>query len=200
MPSTFVSKQLSKSLKTNNMKTNTITHLFRTVLTVFLISLYSTSYSQKVEKTNSDSYHKNIYVNLLGADLLAGIHYDMRLLKGRQDGPGFSAGIGGGAGLVFFTSTTVRMIPVEFNYVIGSKSNGIVLGAGFALMDYNSEIIFKSDSKTSSSATSVMLHAAYRYQPKDYGLFFQAGLQITSFEDNLPSPIPLSIGIGYGFK
>ncbi|NBC24654.1 MAG: hypothetical protein GVX78_03460 [Bacteroidetes bacterium] len=42
-----------------------------------------------------DSYHKNIYAEFLGSHILLGVNYDMRLKKGRMDGIGFRAGIGG---------------------------------------------------------------------------------------------------------
>jgi len=47
----------------------------------------------------------------------------MRFLPARQDGPGFAEGIGGGAAIILLTNTTVRMIPVELNYVFGKGSN-----------------------------------------------------------------------------
>jgi len=67
-------------------------------------------------------------------------------------------------------------------------------------MKFNSEVLFLPDSKTKESATSSMFHIAYRHQPKNNGFFFQAGFQFTSFEEDLPNPIPFSIGFGYGFK
>lgn len=170
--------------------------------TLFILALLISfsGYTQNIVDNKQDKRHKNIYANILGADLLAGIHYDMRFIPGRQDGPGFSAGIGGGAAIIFFTSTTVRMIPIEFNYVVGSGSNSLAIGAGLVHMKYNSEIIFLSESKTSDSSSSPLLSVSYRRQPKNNEFFFQAGLQFTSFDKDLPNPIPLSLSFGYGFK
>ncbi len=170
--------------------------------TLIILALFfsMSGYAQSVLYKESAKRHKNIYANILGADLMVGVHYDMRFTPGRQDGPGFSAGIGGGVATIFLTSTTVLMIPIEFNYVVGTRSNSLVIGVGITHMNYNSETILLPDSKISDSSSSPLLSVSYRHQPKRNGFFFQTGLQFTSFDEDLPSPIPLSIGFVYGFK
>lgn len=107
---------------------------------------------------------------------MVGVYNDMRFTPGRRDGPGFSAGIGSGVATIFFTNTTVRMIPIEFNYVFGKGSNSLLIGTRIANMKFNSETLFLPESKTIDSATSPMFHIAYRHQPKYNGFFFQVGL------------------------
>lgn len=82
------------------------------------------------------SRYKNVYAELPGASGGIGVHYDMRLKRGRMDGPGFKAGFGGGALSLRSDSQGLRaraggvFFPLEFNYLKGSYRGSIVIGAG----------------------------------------------------------------------
>jgi len=172
--------------------------LMRTILLIATLCFSVLSFGQMSAEVGSRQ--KVIYGNLVGADGFVGLHYDMRFMPNRSDGPGFAVGIGGAAAFLFFTSTTVRTIPVEVNYVIGLGNNSLLLGIGVVHMKYRSELILIPETKTVESQSSPLLHIAYRHKPIASGFFFQAGLEITSFDEDLPNPIPISVGFGYAFK
>ena len=81
-------------------------------------------------------YHKNIYMELLGSSVGGGVSFDMRLNRGRMDGIGFRAGIGGihVSGTDFETNNYVSLgivtFPVEFNNLVGKRRSSFEAGIG----------------------------------------------------------------------
>lgn len=174
------------------------------------------AFAQSNETTSTsktfDGFHKNIFVEGLGAGLLGSINYDMRLNKGRMDGIGFRAGIGG----IYANGTDpqgkiiqvgILSIPLEVNYLLGKKRSSFIAGIG-VLPGYGS-IKGIEDVTIVNEQVSVdvdgfdflgtYLSLGYRFQPLRNGFMFQINWNPIISGGKI-SPSWFGISIGYGFK
>jgi hypothetical protein len=153
--------------------------------------------------------HKNIYVELFGSHILAGINFDMRLKKGKMDGIGLRGGIGGLTAKGTTQNTDIRAglvtFPLEFNHLIGKRRSSFETGIGilpvYATVSGQGELTDnKFFIKEGFGVVGGFLTLGYRYQPLKNGLMFQANwnpliLRGSGFQFGW-----IGIGIGMGFK
>jgi hypothetical protein len=165
------------------------------LFSIFIISIFFTN-------ANAQSPAKSVYFEV-GTPGIASINYDMRLHK-KNDGLGFRVGIGGvaiqGSGAVF--------IPLGLTYLIGKDSkNYFELGAGGTVLvsfdrttNYNPSTGTTTTTSRSSDLNSSFghLYFGYRYQPKESGFLFRAGLAPIFGSDFFIPYIP-SLSFGYKF-
>lgn len=158
-----------------------------------------------------DGFHKNIFVEGLGANLMVGINYDMRLQRGRMDGIGFRVGIGGGAlsGTDTYgepASFGLITMPIECNYLIGKKRSSLLTGIGilpiYASVEGNGTIEETGERAfidANGFGFGGYLSLGYRFQPLRNGFMFQINWNPLISKAGF-SPKWLGISIGYGFK
>ncbi len=170
--------------------------------------------AQKKETPTFNGYHKNIFIEGLGGNLLLGVNYDMRLNRGRMDGIGFRAGVGG----MSFTGTTnygepvtigIVTLPLEFNHVLGKRRSSLLTGVGvipvFASADSKGQTITADDgTKTVINQGEfgfggAYLSLGYRFQPLRNGIMFQINWNPLINKSGF-QPSWFGIGIGVGFK
>lgn len=183
--------------------------IFLIILTTTLFISSTNLFCQEKDSIVFNTYHKNIYFELLGATLNYGLNFDMRLEKGKMDGMGLRAGVGGisASGRSDGTDITLGLItfPLEFNYLMGKRSSSFITGVGLlpvyatfsadgALTDYE----FVSDD--GFGFAGVFLNLGYRYQPKKNGIMFQASLNTLLLNGIGFKMFWFSLGLGYGFK
>ncbi len=177
----------------------------KTQLALILTLLLGVNTSLNAQEA-SRTYHKNIYVELLGSSLLAGANFDMRLRSNRIDGIGFRAGIGGLPSSMFkYSSLDVGVVtfPLELNNVVGKNRNSFISGIGIlpayatASGTHNGDLI----QEDGFGLLGGFFNLGYRLQPKRNGGFM---MQATW------NPIILNghglrlgwigLGFGIGFK
>lgn len=154
--------------------------------------------SRKVRNTETVNYKKAVFLEVFGNAYLASINYDTRLNKSRNDGFGVRFGLGKGH---FFEtdepSNTSRYtaIPLNMNYILGSKRNGLEMGLGIT-----PSFSFHSVSGNSKNITlGGFANINYRLQPLKEGLLFRLGFT-PYFDKDEFKPFYLSTSIGYGFR
>lgn len=161
------------------------------------------------DKPQFDSYHKNIYVEFLGSHILAGVNYDMRLKKGRMDGIGFRAGIGGLSASVFDQNTEITLglvtFPIEFNHLIGKKRSSLVTGIGllpvYASLSADGELTdYEFIQGEGFGFVGGFLTMGYRFQPRKTGIMFQANWNPLILRGSGFNIGWIGLGIGVGFK
>jgi hypothetical protein len=156
-----------------------------------------------------DGYHKNIYVEFFGSHILTGVNFDMRLNKGRMDGMGFRAGIGGisldadtpdleaNIGIVTF--------PLEFNYLVGKRRSSFEAGVGllpaYATVSGRGEV---TDNRFVSAEgfglAGGFLTLGYRLQPRKNGFMMNIRWNPLILRNDGFNAGWFSIGLGVGFK
>ncbi|HMQ64343.1 MAG TPA: hypothetical protein PKE06_26910, partial [Flavilitoribacter sp.] len=111
------SAPIATTLPVSNRNTKTLILLLLLFFSLFAARLRG----QSKPAPEFSGFHKNIYMEALGSSVGAGVSFDMRLHRGRMDGIGFRAGIGGisVSGTDFETNNYVSLgivtFPVEFN-------------------------------------------------------------------------------------
>lgn len=156
-----------------------------------------------------DKRHKNIFAEFLGSNILVGVNYDMRLKKGRMDGIGFRAGVGGlsVSGYDQGTALTLGIVtfPLEFNHLVGKKRSSLVTGIGL-LPVYAS---FSADGELTDyefvrgegfGLIGGFMTMGYRFQPKKTGVMFQFIWNPLILRGSGFRPGWIGIGLGMGFK
>lgn len=153
-----------------------------------------------------DRFNKAVFVEAFGQGLHATINYDMRLIKGRQDGPGFRVGMGGivtgssdyDAGLLW---TGVLGIPVGFNYLIGEKKSAFEAGIGLTPQKASTDLTSPTRPKVVNRngwSTNGFINLGYRFQPIDNGFTFRFNwtpvISSTGFISRF------GVSAGYAFK
>jgi hypothetical protein len=153
-----------------------------------------------------DGYHKNIYVEALGSSIGLGVNFDMRLEKGRLDGMGVRAGIGG----ISFSNSSgdnlgIVTFPLEFNYLVGNGRNSLVAGVGL-LPAYASVRITDDISDNLSidlegfGVAGGFVNFGYRLQPRNRGFMFQINWNPLILRGDGFNIGWFGIGMGIGFK
>ena len=181
-----------------------------TFMACLLVCLSLNLAAQEKEEPLFNGYHKNIYVGLFGSNLFAGANYDMRLQKGRMDGIGFRAGIGGvniSATDEFNNQVRLGVVtfPLEVNYVVGKRRSGFVAGVGVLPMYVNFEgngtlpDYEYFDVEVKGPGIAGFLDIGYRLQPLNTGLMLQVNWNPLFSRDGF-GPGWVGFGIGMGFK
>ncbi len=154
-------------------------------------------------------HHKNIYVEFLGSSLLAGVNYDMRLRKGRMDGIGFRAGVGGLSASGFDQQTEIKLgivtFPVEFNHIVGKRRSSLVTGVGllpvYATISGNGELTdYEYIHKDGFDVVGGFLTFGYRLQPLKTGLMMQVNWNPMILRGSGFNAGWFGLSIGVGFK
>ncbi len=174
------------------------------LLVITFIAFSTFGQSAKKEIPVFSTYHKNIYVELLGSSIGAGLHFDMRLNKGRMDGIGFRAGIGG-INIAASDENNVAKVglitfPIEFNHLIGKRRSSFITGVGL-LPAYASASI-QGDRNAKGKGFGLaggFLDIGYRFQPKKTGFMFQINWNPLINSSGLSAGW-FGIGLGMGFK
>ncbi len=174
------------------------------IIPVLILSFIFTLSAQRTkEMPNFDSYRKNIYAEFLGSSLLAGVNFDMRLNKGRNDGIGFRVGLGGVSlrsadGVVGLVS-----LPIEFNNIVGKRHGGFEAGVGL-LPVYGTISGSTNDDKfvfkEGVTLAGGFLTFGYRFQPINNGFMFQVHWNPMIIRGSGFTMGWFGLGVGVGFK
>ncbi|MCZ2100875.1 MAG: hypothetical protein LC107_05000 [Chitinophagales bacterium] len=160
-------------------------------------------------KPTFDSYHKNIYLEFLGSHILFGVNYDMRLRKGRMDGIGFRAGIGGLSVSGYDQTTKIDLgivtFPIEFNHLVGQKRSSLLTGVGilpvYATLSAEGELVdYEYIRGEGFGIVGGFLTFGYRFQPLKTGIMFQLNWNPMILRGSGFNAGWFGIGLGIGFK
>lgn len=185
------------------MKTHSIIAFF----VLFALPLLMTGQNRPTPEF--DTRHKNIYLELLGSNILYGVNFDVRLQKGRMDGLGFRAGIGG-----FSTSLndedsdlTVGLVtfPLEVNHLVGKGRSSLVTGVGLlpVYATASGQGDFSNHEFVQGEGLALMggfLTFGYRLQPRKSGLMLQVNWNPLIVRGQGFRAGWIGIGLGMGFK
>lgn len=185
----------------------------RMIPTFVLILLFvaSSVMANEPEEVQFDTYHKNVYGEFLGAHILGGVNFDMRLNKGRMDGIGFRAGIGGlsisTTDDINSNSMSVGLVtfPLEVNHLYGKRRSSFISGVGLLP-------VYATASISGSSTDFEMIRAdgfgiaggfltlGYRFQPLKSGVMFQFNWNPMILRGSGFNGGWFGLGLGFGFK
>ena len=145
-----------------------------------------------VDKPLPGKYRKAIFVEGGGNVFGLSANFDMRLRAGRNDGPGFRAGVGYGAVLnedddVYFGLA----IPLSYNYIFRNERSGIETGLGLTPT-------FTTGNGISNPSLAVVGNLGYRLQPLREGLILRANWS-PAF-DNRGFRSGVGFSLGYSFR
>jgi len=178
------------------------------LLTSLLLSV-SFLQAQKKEAPVFDKLHKNIYGELLGSHILSGINFDMRLKKGRMDGIGLRAGLGGVSLPVEDANNDFQLglvtFPIEFINVVGRRRSSFVAGAGilpvYATISGQGEISDNDFVRGEGlGIAGGFLTFGYRLQPLRNGFMLQLHWNPLILRGSGFNASWVGIGMGFGFK
>lgn len=177
----------------------------KSLLFVAVLSFCAFNLLAQKEIPAFDSHHKNIFVETLGSSILVGVSYDMRLEKGRMDGMGFRAGIGGLSISDDGQSAGLVTIPLEFNYLVGKGRSSLISGIGL-LPAYgyvkgsgyitNNEYV----EEEGFGLPGGFLTLGYRLQPRKTGFMMQVVWNPLILRKSGFNAGWFGIGLGIGFK
>ncbi len=162
-------------------------------------------YGQK-NNASFDTYHKYIYLEVLGSHLLIGVNYGIRLNKGRMDGVGFRAGVDGlqESYIVDRTYVDVGIItfPLEFNHLKVKKRSSFLTGLGLfpiyvSLSAEGNRTNYDNIYEDGFGIAGAFLNLGYRYQPLKTGLMFQLNWDPILLRGSGFKAGWLGIGLGY---
>lgn len=180
-------------------------------LLILIISLFSffTSHAQRNFSPEFDSRHKNIYAELFGSNIIAGVNFDMRLNKGQNDGIGFRVGVGGLSVSGFDQNTELNLgvvtFPLEVNTVVGKRRSSLIAGAGllpiYATVSGQGELTnYEYVSGDGFGLAGGFLTLGYRHQPLRNGLMFQFNWNPMILRGSGFNAGWIGLGVGVGFK
>lgn len=158
------------------------------VFTLFTISslVYSQGNERPMKTTENAS---QIYFELGGPGIIYSFNYDGRFGK-HENGVGMRVGIGGAA----ISGDGYFALPVQINYLIGTKGKYFEIGGG---VTYAPGLeLFESENSTYGT-----LAFGFRKQPlgKKGFAFRVAFTPIIGFDDEGPSFLPFA-GVSWGFR
>lgn len=156
-------------------------------------------------------HHKNIYMEFLGSSVLAGVNFDMRLKKGRMDGIGFRAGIGGfsASGTDQETNTQISggivTFPIELNHLIGKRRSSFETGIGilpmYATVSGVGELTdYQYIRGEGFGIAGGYLTLGYRLQPLKTGFMLQFNWNPMILRGSGFNTGWFGLGLGVGFK
>jgi hypothetical protein len=200
-------KKQSRAAENLNLNLTIIMKKLFTTFTLFIL-LASQLFAQEDVYT-FDSFHKNIYGELFGSHIISGVNFDMRLKKGRTDGIGFRAGVGGLSVSGVDQNTTLGLglvtFPLEFNHLVGKKRSFLVTGIGilpvYGAVNANGEITNNEYfSEEGFAIVGGFITFGYRFQPKKSGIMFQANWNPLIIRGSGFQASWIGLGLGFGFK
>ncbi|SKB41424.1 hypothetical protein [Daejeonella lutea] len=137
-------------------------------------------------------YRKAIFVEGGGNVFGLSANFDMRLRPGRNDGPGFRAGVGYGAVLYEDDYRYFGLaIPLSYNYIFRNERSGIETGLGVTPS-------FATGNGISNPSLAVVANLGYRLQPLREGLIVRA--TYSPAYDNRGFRSGLGVSFGYSFR
>lgn len=151
-----------------------------------LLCLFSTIIFAQTESVSTLSSVKSVYGEIGGPGLFS-VNYDQRF-KGNK-GLGFRIGVGG----IGFLNSGVFTLPFGLNYLNGSNSHYLELGAGLSALTVSDGEIFESNESTIIG----YFNAGYRYQPEKKGFTARVFLSPLITPEGL---FPFYGGISVGFR
>ncbi len=150
---------------------------------------------QKKEKIVDEpvpgKYRKAIFIEGGGSVFGLSANFDMRLRPGRNDGPGFRAGLGYGAAVNDDDSYFGLAIPLSYNYIFRNERSGIETGLGLTPT-------FATGNGVGNPALAVVGNLGYRLQPLKEGLIIRATWAPTFQNSRISSFAGFSFG--YSFR
>jgi len=178
------------------------------LISATLLFITTSIFAQKKKEVPVfDGYHKNITVELLGSHIAHGINYDMRLRKGRMDGIGFRAGIGGvklsASDGEDAASLGIVTFPIEFNHIVGKKRHGFIAGLGvlpvYASIKGSGPTFGNSDIEIEGfGIVGGFASLGYRFQPLKNGFTWQINYNPLILRGGgFQSYAGISFGIGF---
>jgi hypothetical protein len=155
------------------LKTNKFTTLFLTVFISFVFNNIASAQSVTIMKADTVKTQRpeNVYFELGSAGLFYSLNYDTRFAAVRN-------GLGGRLGIGTWKagSTTFITVPFQLNYLIGSRSNFLELGAGATLLalngTYNGNPLLSYHQTIVSTTVLPTTTIGYRHQPYRGGINF----------------------------
>ncbi|HMR43456.1 MAG TPA: hypothetical protein PKC40_06470 [Saprospiraceae bacterium] len=185
--------------------------LFTTItLLAFFLPSVLTAQKKIKEAPVFNGYHKNIFVEVLGSSILAGVNFDMRLKRGRMDGIGFRAGIGGQSATGKDSNGTYRVgvvtFPLEFNVLKGKRRSAFYAGAGLLPVYVGISGNVKTDLEPwyffgeAFGISGGYLTFGYRLQPLRQGFMMQINWNPMILRGSGFNWAWVGLGLGYGFK
>lgn len=175
---------------------------------ITLCMMFSVLAFSQSELPEFKTYHKNIYGEFFGSNILTGVNYDMRLQKGKMDGIGFRVGVGG-ISIGDFNNSRERLgivtFPIELNHLIGKKRSSFVTGVGVLPAYLTSNLLEEGVGDFNLKGEGLVLAGGfatmgYRYQPLNSGLMFQVNWNPIILKDSGFHAGWISLGVGMGFK
>lgn len=132
----------------------------KATITVFLLILFTASYSQGVERVGKTSSNASqIYLELLGPGTFYSINYDGRFGK-IENGIGMRIGISGAGG----NDGGYFALPVQLNYLLGNGGQYLELGGGFTYVNAALDL-FDTDEPESENTLLGTATIGFRKQP-----------------------------------
>lgn len=148
------------------------------------------------EQAHAQNYSRNsVYLELGGNGLLYSVNYDRRFTDHVAGRAGFMV-FGGQSGAATDDQIGIAILPVMANYLVGSGSHRLELGAGllFGVAGADTE---NFDLAPAVGIGGVTTTFGYRYQPPDGGFLFRAGL--TPFYSAGRPQLWGGVSVGYSF-
>ena len=147
---------------------------------------------KEVDKPLPGKYRKAIFVEGGGNVFGLSANFDMRLRPGRNDGPGFRAGVGYGAVLNEDDDANFGLaIPLSYNYIFRNERSGIETGLGLTPT-------FATGNGISNPSLAVIANLGYRLQPLREGLIVRANWSPAL--DNRGFRSGVGFSLGYSFR
>jgi len=178
------------------------------IIAAFLCICFTTSAQDIKDSPSFDGFHKSISYQFKGFNYTRGFRYDMRLVRGKMNGIGFSVGLSDFNGTRTENNISTREkvvgIPIELNYVIGERKHGFITGLG-AIPTYNKEEVIRRSFDGSDMELQGLdivggyVILGYRFAPLDNGFTFQLNCNPTFLKDGSYNA-RLGVSIGYAFK
>lgn len=146
--------------------------------------------------TAAQSYSQNsVYVELLGNGIFYSVNYDRRFSNHFSGRAGFMV-INGQSEQPTDDQIGVAILPVTGNYLAGSGSHRLELGAGL-LFGVAGGDLEEYGTVSGAGVAGVTTTFGYRYQPLDGGFLFRVGL--TPFYSDGRPQLWGGLSLGYAF-
>lgn len=152
-------------------------------------------------------FSKAVFVEAFGLGIQASLNYDMRIIKGRQDGLGFRLGLGGtftgssdaDAGPV---ASGIVHFPLGINYLVGKKQHAFEGGLGINPHYAKTDLYSPTKPRLINEngwGNYGFVNLGYRFQPLNNGFVFRFNWT-PLISGQAVVPAIFGISAGYGFK
>ncbi|MEJ7692330.1 hypothetical protein, partial [Daejeonella sp.] len=149
---------------------------------------------QLVDKPLPGKYRKAIFVEGGGNGLGLSGNFDMRLKPGRNDGPGFRAGLSyAGTSYENFEASYRMAIPLSYNYIFRNERSGIETGLGLT-----PSFLATGSTQGPDLNLAAVANIGYRLQPLKEGLLLRA-MWTPAYSDGAVRS-SAGVSLGYSFR